>query len=125
MSKVNELYEYLQNRGVTDKIYLNFISEEQTRDKKYKLFSVERQDYMLSHFLDASDEPGYGLIKTNDVLGLTHTEILAIALVEGDEVICINNNDNSICLLSFQSGQRKLYGVAGTFHEFLSMISVE
>lgn len=125
MSINNNLYEYLQNRGVTDKNYLSFILKAETRDEKFKLFFVEGQVYMLSHFLDASDEPGYGLIKTNDVLGLTHTEMLAIALVEGDEVICINNNDNSICLLSFQSGQRKLYSVAGTFHEFLSMISVE
>ena len=125
MSKMNELCEYLQNRGVTDKTYLNFVSKVETRDEKYKLFSVEGQAYMLSHFLDSSDELGFDLIRTNDVLGLTHTEILAIALVEGDEVICINKNDNSICLLSFQSGERELYGVAGTFHEFLSMISVE
>ena len=122
MLKTNDLYEYLQNRGVTDKNYLNFVLKEKTRGEKFKLFLVDGQPYMLSHFLDASDELGYGLIETNDVLGLTDTEMLAIALVEGDDVVCINSTDNSIWLLSFQSGGGTLLRIVDTFCDFLSMI---
>jgi len=52
MSKMNELCEYLQNRGVADKCYLKFVLKEERTDGKYKIFSVEGQSYMLSHFLD-------------------------------------------------------------------------
>lgn len=121
MVKNDNLSKYLKERNVTDKNYLNYIMAEDTENEEYKLFMVEEQAYMLSHFLDSSEELGAGLIKTNGVLGLENTNLIAIAVLEGDDVICIDNADNSVWLLSFQSGNKELFYVTETFDEFRTM----
>lgn len=86
-----------------------------------KVFNVSGMDYVISHFLDFSGESGFDIAKTNEILRTESKHIIAIALVEGDDVICINTIDNSICLWLVQSKNGECIKFASSFEKFMEM----
>ena len=119
---MTELKQYLRERKVVDSNYLDSITTEDLNKNKFSLFSVDGQEYMLSHFFDNSDELGYGLTKTNHILKTENTNMVAIAIVEGDDVVCINTTDNSIWLWCLQTGNGEFVKIINSFEEFKSMV---
>ena len=87
----------------------------------FKLCSQNGFDYMVSHFLDASDIKGYGVIATNASLQMSG-EQLAIGLIEGDDIICMDLQDRSIYLWLVQTGKGERIKVSDSFGEFLSNV---
>jgi hypothetical protein len=78
---------------------------------------------MMSHFLGQSEDAGYGLIPTNRILGLDGSNQLAIGLIEGDDVVCMNLDDGSINLWLFEMADGKRMTVATSFGEFFEICS--
>lgn len=115
---MKDLEQYLIERKLFDSDYFHSVKAEDLNKKQYKLFSADGQDYMLSHFFDDSNELGYGLIKTNCILRTDNTDMVAIAAVQGDDVICINALDNSIWLWCIQSANGNYVKIADSFNLF-------
>ena len=118
----NTLVEYLEKRKVSDLSFIQFIISECTKQKPYKLISVNNQDYMVSHFFDSSNQIGFSLIKTNEILDTNKTNMIAFAAVEGDDIICLNTADNSIWLWSIQTGNGEFVKISDTFKAFAQMV---
>ena len=115
------LIEYLQKRNITDSVYLEFVLSKKKTMAKFKMFSVNNQEYMLSHFFDASDLPGFGLVEINRLLNTENTSLVAIAAVDGDDILCMHVTDNSVWLWCMESDDGAIIPVATSFDNFKKM----
>ncbi len=115
------MLSYLNSRKVVDREYRNLLLSGDLQNCAFKLCSVDGFDFMMSHFLGSSDEVGYGLIPTNRTLGLDGSNQLAIGLIEGDDVVCMNLDDGSINLWLLEMADGKRMSVATSFGDFWGM----
>lgn len=115
------LQQYLSGRNITDAHYLSFLKAKQF-PQEYELLQVEKEDYMFSHFLDDSGKAGYDLIKTNKALGTEKGDYVAIGLFEGDDVVCINVNNQAVYIWTIQTGDASFKFIGKNFDELLSKI---
>lgn len=115
----NELISYLDQRGVKDNIYREFVLNYATENYNFSLCTANGFDYAVSHFLDRSSKKGYGLIATNIALGTETGRQLAIGLIEGDDVICLDLKNGQISIWMIQNGNGEHLIVAKTFRDFL------
>lgn len=120
---INTLIEYLKSRNVLDLGIVDFITSDCIKQKNFKLFSANNQDYMISHFFDESDDVGFSLIKTNEILETNKTDMIAIAAVGGDDVICLSTTDNSVWIWCLQTGNGECIKISDTFKLFTKMIT--
>lgn len=121
MSNANRVNEYLKARGVNDALLKAIICEGPAMPNEFIPFSANGIDYAIHHFLDDSDIAGYGLIQTNAILNLNDNNSVAIALVEGDDVVCINTDNGSVYLWLIQMGHGERIQLANSFDEFLQL----
>lgn len=117
--------EYMKARGVTISSTAAASLKKQSEEAAYSLFAVDGFDYMVDHFLDESDQAGYGIIPTNAVLKTEAINAVAIALVEGDDVICIDIDDGAVFLWLVQTGDSEHKVIAKNIEQFLDMIKVK
>lgn len=117
----NNIDKYLRERGVEDNCYRRFLSNNScAAGHDFVLCSVDGFDYIVSHFLDSSEQLGYGLIPTNEILKTDKGDRLVIGLIEGDDVICMDIPSGVISLWMIQSGNGESLKVADSFEEFLA-----
>ena len=114
------LVEYLDKRKVNDEAYRTYVLASPS-DQSFELCSINGFDFMVSHFLDGSDRTGEGLIPTNEVLKTSTGEKMAIGLIEGDDVICMDIPSRKIYLWMIQTGCGESIAVADTFSDFYVM----
>ena len=114
--------EYLNLRNVKDKDYLHFVKNNPAKFEEFKLCSVRGFDFMVSHFLDNRSKMGYGIISTNKQLELDDTKYLAIGLIEGDDVICLDLISGAIYLWMIENGDGEFFKVAKSFGSFIKMV---
>lgn len=117
--------EYMKARGVTISSTATASLKKQSEEAAYSLFAVDGFDYMVDHFLDDSDQVGYGIIPTNLVLKTETINAVAIALVEGDDVICIDSDDGAVFLWLVQTGNSERKVIAKSIEQFLGMIKIK
>ena len=115
----NELIGYLDRCRVNDRSYRDFVLRHNSDEYSFTLCTTDGFDYAVSHFFDKSENKGYGLIATNEALrtGLGHQ--LAIGLIEGDDVICLDPRTGRISIWMIQTGRGEYLFAAETFGEFL------
>ena len=91
------------------------------RDKNVEFvpFSADGSDYAINHFLDDSDELGYGYECTNKLIGNDKYMIFAIA--EGDDALCIERSSGHIFLWLIQSANGKIIQLSTTIAKFLDI----
>ncbi len=114
-----ELDDYLNQRGVKDDIYRAFVKQYRPDDYSFTMCSTDGFDYIVSHFLDKSKRKGYGLIATNETLETEQRGQLAIGLIEGDDVICLDPRTGRISLWLIQTGNKEYIAVAKSFQDFI------
>ena len=117
----NQILVYLRERKVKNEKYLSFILSEDMYDIEFKLCSIDGFDFMVSHFFDSTNQAGYGLISTNRMLKTDSGRQLAIGLIEGDDVICMDLETGIISLWMIQTGGGEYLQVAQNFEEFMKM----
>lgn len=115
-----EITIYLKKQGVTDKDFFSFMLGTKDKDLCFKLCSVDGFDFMVSHFFDDSEQSGYGLISTNDMLKTTGSQFTAFGLIEGDDVICLNSSNGAIYIWLIQTGNGEYIKVSSSFKEFIN-----
>ena len=114
-----ELVDYLKKKHINDTTFLSFIYNENSEDIVYKLCSVDGFDFVVSHFFDDSDKKGYGLVVTNEILTLKKENYIAIGLIEGDDIICMDVDDGSIYGWLVQTGCGEYIKLYDSFEIFL------
>ena len=114
------LVAYLERRGVHDEAYKAHILASPS-DLSFELCSANGFDFMVSYFLDGSDRIGYGLIPTNETLKTGNGNRMAIGLIEGDDVICLDIPTGKISLWMIQTGNGESLDVADSFDRFFEM----
>ena len=117
------LLDYLKKRGVYDPGLEKLFSTKLSNSHMFSPFAVSGFDYAVTHFLDESDQPGYGLVCTNAILNLDDSNQLAIALVAGDDVICMNTDDLSINLWLVETGHGERVPIAESLDQFAQTIA--
>lgn len=117
-SKV-KIYEYLNKIGLNNEQYNDFISSYVAEDTAYTLCTINGFDFIVSHFFDETEENGYGLIPTNNLLRFPNEGQLAIGLIEGDDVICLNIKNGEVGIFMIQTGDGEYIKVADSLNEFL------
>lgn len=118
---MRKIREYLDIRDIKDEKFVEYMSEMDLKGTTKKVCSVEGFDFVLSHFFDDSDMPGYGLIITNQILGLDAGNKMAIGLIEGDDVVCMDILTGQITVWMVQTGEGEDVKVADSFREFQKM----
>lgn len=115
----NELIGYLDRCGVMDRSYRDFVLRSNSDEYIFTLCTTSGFDYAVSHFFDKSEKKGYGLIATNEALrtGLGHQ--LAIGLIEGDDVVCLDPKTGRISIWMIQTGNGEQLVVAESFDDFI------
>lgn len=121
MISLNALQQYLNNRGIHDADYMEYISSLSGRISVFQPCTVGNLEYAVSHLLDTSDKKGYGLIPTNDVLNTKTGKWMAIGLIEGDDIICMDTQSGKIALWMIQTGDGEYLEVADSFKSFIEM----
>lgn len=111
---------YLLSRGL-DPDVVEYLTSDKANANVFIPFTVKRDDYAIHHFLDGSHRAGYGAKKTNDQLKTDDTDYVAVALVEGDDVVCINVKDGSVLLWLIQSSKGEMIKIADSFSDFLKI----
>lgn len=117
-----KMKEYLKDRGVKDQDYLHFMKNNPEKLDEFSVCRVDGFDFRVSHFLDESDKLGYGLVVTNQQLKLDNTKYLAIGLIEGDDVICLNLENGTVALWLVENDDGNWLQVADSFADFVDMI---
>jgi len=119
--------DYLKTRMVKDNNYLDFIKNNDfafLKDNTITIYNKEynqNEGYMIECFFTCSTT-GYDIIKANKNLNLDNGDIIAIANVAGDDVICMNVKTNEILLYLIESGDMQFVHIADNFEKFYNMI---
>lgn len=111
---------YLLSRGLDTNIIF-FLESIKSTECSFIPFTAKQEDYAVHHFLDESGKAGYDVEKTNKLLKTEGTDFVAVALVEGDDAICINTKSGHVVLWLIQSGNGEMIPVAKTFTDFIKM----
>lgn len=117
----HELKDFLDCRGVKDNFYRSFVLDGNPDSCSFTLCTFNGFDYMVSHLLGKSQKSGYGLVVTNETLKTERTNRLAIGLIEGDDIICMDLTNGEISLWMIQTGSGEHLVVADSFKEFIEM----
>lgn len=76
--------------------------------------------YGIDHFLDSSGKAGFDIELVNKTLGIEHGPMVAVALAEGDDPICINLDTGEVVLWLVEDGEA--VQLSCSFGAFASMI---
>jgi hypothetical protein len=116
------LFAYLDLRNLQNQEYRKFIQESPFGCLEENTLLVDGEGYGVSHFLTVSNIDGFDLEKANKNLGLDKGEVMAIALVEGDDVLCLHLKTGEVFLWMISCGEGEEIPVTATFTEFLDRI---
>lgn len=119
----SKLLKYLRARGVNDNAYIDFCCNGIIKGEKFELCSINELDFVVDHFFDGSDEIGFGLIQTNEVLNTSAGKLLSIGAILGDDIICMEIETGKIMLWLIQNGDGETVEVADTFAAFLEAVT--
>lgn len=94
---------------------------ERFRDKEVEFvsFSAMNMDYEIDHFLDESEEMGYGYECTNRII--KNDRLVIFGIVEGDDALCFERHSGNVVLWLIQSEDGKIIPVASSLTDFLNM----
>ncbi len=115
-----QIISYLRFRGVNDLFYQNCLLYKEISSLRFKPCTIDRFDYLVSHLLDKSNKAGFGLIPTNNVLKTENTNYIAIGLIEGDDIVCMNLLEGYVCIWMIQTGNGEYIKIANSFKDFIN-----
>ena len=80
------------------------------------------EDYTVEYLLSCSVIDGRDIIKANKNLTFDDGDIIAIAVVAGDDIVCMNVKTKEVLLYLIETGDMKYLHIADDFAEFCKMI---
>lgn len=83
--------------------------------------------YSVQCFMGESQELGFDIEKSNDLLeqeSIVPEHFVAVGLLQGDDVICIEKGTGFVYLLLIESGDGEIVKVADTIESFIRKINL-
>jgi len=114
------LCSYLHSRGIKDKVYLDYTTNNIDFNRRSRLVSVNGFDFVVNQLFDDTDAVGIGLVATNKVLGTDNGNMVAIGAIEGDDIICFDVFTGNIVLWMIENGDGEYIKIADSFAEFVN-----
>ena len=112
--------EYLLDRGLSTSLIKMFLKVSKMSKVLGTSLSASGFEYVIDHFLDGSGTAGYDIKLVNQALRMDRSQLLAIAIAEGDDPICLDLRSGSVILLLIEDGEQ--VQLASTLDEFASII---
>lgn len=88
--------DYVSRKGIDDVFYKNFIENYFGGFVTDNTITVSNEEYTIQCFLGKSENTAYDIVKCNEIRELDKTPLCAIAMLYGDDLICINANDGRV-----------------------------
>lgn len=117
-----DVIEYLKSRKFTNKTLFAIIKDYPFGLVSGADFIVSSEEYSISHFLSKSDISGYDIKSVNETLGLSETDVVAFAMVVGDDVLCYDTKEKRLFLWLIQTQDGDKIEIEDTLSEFLNGI---
>ena len=115
--------DYLKHRKINSNKLIKFLQRQKFGLLDSVTFLANNELYEITHFLSKSEIMGYDIMAVNRQLSLDDTNIVAIALVSGDDVICVNNLSNEVFLWKIQTGNGEEIIISKSLDEFFEKIT--
>ena len=115
--------DYLKSRGIKNRELKRIIQSQPFGLLDDAGFSVDGEEYGISHFLTKSDIIGYDIKKTNAQLNTDSTSFVALALVIGDDVLCYDTQAKEVFLWRIQTADGDHLLVSDNLSGFLKSIN--
>ena len=113
------VFDYLKARDVDNAELDRIIRDYQFGLLEDTHFYVSGEEYCISHFLSKSEIVGYDIRKVNALLGTETTDVIAFAVVEGDDVICYETKRKTVFLWRVQTDNGVKLHVSDDLTKFL------
>ena len=118
-SDIEEIRKIYQNYGLVSKV--DFLIQNQVVGMfKENEFFVGEDPYAVQCIMGKSDIPGFDLEKANTFIKLKGYTV--IGLVEGDDLICIENSTGHIYISLVQTGDGENIKIADSIEMFINKI---
>ena len=115
--------DYLKSRGIKNRELNKIIQKQPFGLLDDAGFSVDGEEYEISHFLTKSDIIGYDIKKANAQLNTDSTSFVALALVIGDDVLCYDTQTKEVFLWRIQTAGGDHLIVSDNLSSFLKSIN--
>ncbi len=114
--------DYLKSRKVTNRELGKIIQKHPFGLLKDTSFFVGEEEFGISHFLSKSDVTGYDIQKVNTLLGTEALNIVAFAIVMGDDVLCYDIKSKEVILWLVQTAEGERLLVSDNLTKFLKSL---
>lgn len=113
---------YLQSRGVKTASYYELIRNNDFGLLKNNVIKVSGIEYRVDAICSCSKNSGFDIVEINKNLETSQGDILVIAGVAGDDVICIKLSTGEIFLWLIETGEWEKVFVSSSIDSFINMI---
>ena len=115
--------DYLKSRKMTNRELGRIIQKQPFGLLKDTTFFVGKEEYGITHFLSKSDIAGYDIQKVNTLLGTEALDIVAFAIVVGDDALCYDIKSKEVILWMIQTGGGERLFVSDNLSKFLKSLN--
>lgn len=114
------ILNYIFKKGIDDVFYKTFIETNYGGFVVDNIIMVSNEEYTIQCFLGKSENTAYDIVACNNIRELDKTPLCAIAMLYGDDLICINANDGAVYFFN----DNELVLLASNFESFFKSIKL-
>ena len=114
------ILDYVSKKKIVDECYFKFIDKYCGGFATDNMIIINDEEYTIQCFLGTSENTAYDIVKCNKIREVHETPLCAIALLYGDDLICINANDGCVYFWNDED----LIKVAENFEDFVNKINL-
>ena len=111
--------EYLKSRKVNNNALFSVINDYPFGLLRNARFFVDEEEYEITHFLSKSNNMGYDIHEVNKLLNTESTNVVAFAMVAGDDVLCYDTKSKEVFLWLIQTRDGEKIHVSDNLTKFL------
>ncbi len=115
---------YLKSKDVNNASYIKFIKNNNFGILAKNVFNANNEEYSLEYFFSCSSVEGKDIINANKNIQslLIDKNLLGIAKVLGDDIVCLDIKTGEIYLWLIETNDGEKIHIAKSFDEFINMI---
>lgn len=117
--------EYLIHRKIKDTDYCKFVSSENTVIEYKPIVLGVGLEFQVSVIFSDNGKYPLSIEQANKNLGFQTGNEIAIGLLEGDDIICMDISSGAIYFWLIENGDGEKIRIASSFKEFIELISVD
>ena len=117
--------EYLKKRKIADTDYYQYaVSKEPVSE--YKMIEVRPgMEFQVTVIFSDNQKYPLSIEQANINLGLQNGNDVAIGLLDGDEIVCLNCATGAVYFWLIENGDGEKIKIASSFTKFIELITVD